>query len=122
VRAAAARRRDARSASRWAQHELARASVPSVPFQPSELIKVALVIWLGLIVHEEAGPARRLRAGHILRSSSSAAGRSASCCLGGDTGHRRWSWAGCCMGALFLIGVRLRLPAAGRAPRTASSS
>ncbi len=78
-----------------------------VQFQPSELIKVALVLWLGLIVTKKQDHLDRFGQGvmPILLVGGSAIGL---VLLGGDLGTVM-VMAAMLLGTLFLIGVRLRL-------------
>ncbi len=82
-------------------------AIGSVQFQPSELIKVALVIWLGLIVTKKQAQLGDFVHGivPILLVGGGAIGL---VLLGGDLGTVM-VMAAMLMGALFLIGVRLRL-------------
>ena len=78
-----------------------------VQFQPSELIKVALVIWLGLIVTKKQALLGEFSRGilPILLVGGVAIGL---VLLGGDLGTVMIMGA-MLLGALFIIGVRLRL-------------
>ena len=80
---------------------------PIPPFQPSELIKVALVIWLGLIVTKKQAQLDDFGRGivPILLVGGGAIGL---VLLGGDLGTVM-VMGGMLLGALFLIGVRFRL-------------
>jgi cell division protein FtsW len=79
----------------------------SVQFQPSELIKVALVIWLGLIVTKKKDQLGDFTHG-ILPILLVGGGAIGLVLLGGDLGTVM-VMAGMLLGTLFLIGVRLRL-------------
>jgi cell division protein FtsW len=78
-----------------------------VQFQPSELIKVALVLWLGLIVTKKKDQLGDFTHGilPIFLVGGAAIGL---VLLGGDLGTVM-VMAGMLLGTLFLIGVRLRL-------------
>ncbi len=76
-------------------------------FQPSELIKVALVMWLGLIVTKKQALLGDFTHG-ILPILLVGGGAITLVLLGGDLGTVI-IMGGMLLGALFLIGVRLRL-------------
>ncbi|WP_022893344.1 putative lipid II flippase FtsW [Agromyces subbeticus] len=78
-----------------------------VQFQPSELIKVALVMWLGLIVTKKEALLGDFVHG-ILPIILVGGGAIGLVLLGGDLGTVMVMGA-MLLGALFLIGVRLRL-------------
>ncbi|MGR0221659.1 putative lipid II flippase FtsW [Agromyces sp. ZXT2-6] len=78
-----------------------------VQFQPSELIKVALVLWLGLIVTKKKDQLGDFTHG-ILPILLVGGGAIGLVLLGGDLGTVM-VMAGMLLGTLFLIGVRLRL-------------
>jgi cell division protein FtsW len=78
-----------------------------VQFQPSELIKVALVLWLGLIVTKKKDQLGDFTHG-ILPILLVGGGAIGLVLLGGDLGTVM-VMAGILLGTLFLIGVRLRL-------------
>lgn len=78
-----------------------------VQFQPSEIIKVALVIWLGLIVTKKQALLGEFRRG-ILPILLVGGGAIGLVLLGGDLGTVMVMGA-MLLGALFLIGVRFRL-------------
>lgn len=78
-----------------------------VQFQPSEFIKVALVIWLGLIVTKKQDKLGDFTHG-ILPILLVGGGAIGLVLLGGDLGTVMIMGA-MLLGALFLIGVRLRL-------------
>ncbi len=78
-----------------------------VQFQPSELIKVALVIWLGLIVTKKQSLLGDFVHG-ILPILLVGGGAIGLVLLGGDLGTVM-VMASMLVGALFLIGVRIRL-------------
>jgi cell division protein FtsW len=80
---------------------------PIPPFQPSELIKVALVIWLGLIVTKKQAQLGDFMHG-ILPILLVGGGAIGLVLLGGDLGTVM-VMGGMLLGALFLIGVRFRL-------------
>jgi len=80
---------------------------PLPPFQPSEFIKVALVIWLGLIVTKKQAQLGDFVHG-ILPILLVGGGAIGLVLLGGDLGTVMVMGA-MLMGALFLIGVRFRL-------------
>jgi cell division protein FtsW len=82
-------------------------AIGPVQFQPSELIKVALVIWLGLIVTKKQALLGDFARG-ILPILLVGGGAIGLVLLGGDLGTVMIMGA-MLMGALFLIGVRLRL-------------
>ncbi|WP_159599997.1 putative lipid II flippase FtsW [Agromyces humi] len=77
-----------------------------VQFQPSEAIKVSMVLWLGLIVSRKQHVLNDLKQGlvPVLVTGGGAIGL---VLLGGDLGTVM-VMAGMLFGALFLIGVRLR--------------
>ncbi|WP_173923875.1 putative lipid II flippase FtsW [Agromyces sp. Marseille-P2726] len=80
---------------------------PIPPFQPSELIKVALVIWLGLIVTKKQAQLDDF--GHGIVPILLIGGVAIALVLiGGDLGTVMIMGA-MLLGALFLIGVRFRL-------------
>lgn len=80
---------------------------PIPPFQPSELIKVALVIWLGLIVTKKQAHLDDF--GHGILPILLVGGVAIGLVLvGGDLGTVM-VMGGMLLGALFLIGVRFRL-------------
>lgn len=81
--------------------------IGGVQFQPSELIKVALVIWLGLIVTKKKDQLGDFTHG-ILPILLVGGGAIGLVLLGGDLGTVM-VMAGMLLGTLFLIGVRLRL-------------
>ena len=103
--APAARRRHAARHRQSATTELARDRAGQ--FQPSEVIKVALVIWLGLIVTKKRHCSTTGRRASC-RSCWSAAAAIGLVLLGNDLGTAIIMVA-MVLGALFLIGVRLRL-------------
>ncbi|MCP2371706.1 cell division protein FtsW [Agromyces terreus] len=78
-----------------------------VQFQPSELIKVALVLWLGFIVTKKQAYLGDFRHG-ILPILLVGGGAIGLVLLGGDLGTVMIMGA-MLLGALFLIGVRFRL-------------
>ncbi|MFF2495806.1 putative lipid II flippase FtsW [Agromyces sp. NPDC058064] len=78
-----------------------------VQFQPSEFIKVALVIWLGLIVTKKQDKLGDFTHG-VLPILLVGGGAIGLVLLGGDLGTVMIMGA-MLLGALFLIGVRLRL-------------
>jgi len=78
-----------------------------VQFQPSELIKVALVLWLGLIVTKKQEQLGDFSKG-IMPILLVGGGAIGLVLLGGDLGTVM-IMAGMLMGTLFLIGVRFRL-------------
>ncbi|MBM7504599.1 putative lipid II flippase FtsW [Agromyces aurantiacus] len=78
-----------------------------VQFQPSELIKVALVLWLGLIVTKKQDHLHSFSQG-IMPILLVGGGAIGLVLLGGDLGTVM-VMAGMLLGTLFLIGVRLRL-------------
>lgn len=80
---------------------------PIPPFQPSELIKVSLVIWLGLIVTKKQAQLGDFVHG-ILPILLVGGGAIGLVLLGGDLGTVM-VMGGMLLGALFLIGVRFRL-------------
>jgi cell division protein FtsW len=82
-------------------------AIGAVQFQPSELIKVALVMWLGLIVTKKQAQLDSFTHGivPILLVGGAAIGL---VLLGGDLGTVI-IMGGMLLGALFLIGVRMRL-------------
>jgi cell division protein FtsW len=80
---------------------------PIPPFQPSELIKVSLVIWLGLIVTKKQDQLGDFVHG-ILPILLVGGGAIGLVLLGGDLGTVM-VMGGMLLGALFLIGVRFRL-------------
>jgi cell division protein FtsW len=82
-------------------------AIGSVQFQPSELIKVALVIWLGLIVTKKQAQLGDFVHG-ILPILLVGGGAIGLVLLGGDLGTVM-VMAAMLLGALFLIGVRIRL-------------
>ncbi|GAA1785044.1 putative lipid II flippase FtsW [Agromyces lapidis] len=81
--------------------------VGPVQFQPSEFIKVALVIWLGLIVTKKQDKLGDFTHG-VLPILLVGGGAIGLVLLGGDLGTVMIMGA-MLLGALFLIGVRLRL-------------
>lgn len=82
-------------------------AIAGVQFQPSELIKVALVIWLGLIVTRKQDKLGDFTHG-ILPILLVGGGAIGLVLLGGDLGTVMIMGA-MLIGALFLIGVRFRL-------------
>ena len=82
-------------------------AIGPVQFQPSELIKVALVMWLGLIVTKKEPYLGEFRRG-ILPILLVGGGSIGLVLLGGDLGTVMIMGA-MLLGALFLIGVRFRL-------------
>ena len=82
-------------------------AIGQVQFQPSELIKVALVIWLGLIVTKKQALLGDFTRG-ILPILLVGGGAIGLVLLGGDLGTVMIMGA-MLLGALFLIGVRFRL-------------
>jgi cell division protein FtsW len=82
-------------------------AIGGVQFQPSELIKVALVIWLGLIVTKKQAQLGDFTHG-IVPILLVGGGAIALVLLGGDLGTVM-IMGSMLMGALFLIGVRIRL-------------
>lgn len=82
-------------------------AIGPVQFQPSELIKVALVMWLGLIVTKKQAVLGDFTHG-ILPILLVGGGAIGLVLLGGDLGTVIIMGA-MLLGALFLIGVRLRL-------------
>ena len=78
-----------------------------IQFQPSELIKVALVIWLGLIVTKKQAYLGDLGKG-VMPILLVGGGSIALVLLGGDLGTVMIMGA-MLLGTLFLIGVRFRL-------------
>jgi cell division protein FtsW len=76
-------------------------------FQPSELIKVALVLWLGLIITKKESQLGDFSHG-IMPILIVGGGAIGLVLLGGDLGTVM-IMAGMLMGTLFLIGVRFRL-------------
>ncbi|GGI48436.1 cell division protein FtsW [Agromyces flavus] len=78
-----------------------------VQFQPSELIKVALVLWLGLIVTKKQEHLHEFGQG-IMPILLVGGGAIGLVLLGGDLGTVM-VMAAMLLGTLFLIGVRLRL-------------
>ena len=91
-------------------------AIGPVQFQPSELIKVALVIWLGCIAHDEAGAARRLRHAASCPILLVGGGAIGLVLVGNDLGTVMIMGA-IALGALFFAGVRLRLLLPSRARR-----
>ena len=81
--------------------------IGSVQFQPSEFIKVALVMWLGLIVTKKEALLGDFVHG-VLPIVLVGGGAIGLVLLGGDLGTVMIMGA-MLLGALFLIGVRLRL-------------
>ncbi|SIN78383.1 putative lipid II flippase FtsW [Agromyces cerinus] len=81
--------------------------IGSVQFQPSEFIKVALVLWLGLIVTKKEAQLGDFVHG-VLPIVLVGGGAIGLVLLGGDLGTVMIMGA-MLLGALFLIGVRLRL-------------
>jgi cell division protein FtsW len=81
--------------------------IGSVQFQPSELIKVALVLWLGLIVTKKQDHLGDFGKG-IMPILLVGGGAIGLVLVGGDLGTVM-VMAAMLIGALFLIGVRLRL-------------
>ncbi|MBM7830772.1 cell division protein FtsW [Agromyces cerinus] len=81
--------------------------IGSVQFQPSEFIKVALVMWLGLIVTKKEAQLGDFVHG-VLPIVLVGGGAIGLVLLGGDLGTVMIMGA-MLLGALFLIGVRLRL-------------
>lgn len=81
--------------------------IGAIQFQPSELIKVALVLWLGLIVTKKKDQLGDFAHG-ILPILLVGGGAISLVLLGGDLGTVM-VMAGMLLGTLFLIGVRLRL-------------
>ncbi|GAA1835764.1 putative lipid II flippase FtsW [Agromyces salentinus] len=82
-------------------------AVGPVQFQPSELIKVALVLWLGLIVTKKQAYLGDFRKG-IIPILLVGGGSIGLVLLGGDLGTVMIMGA-MLLGALFLVGVRFRL-------------
>ena len=82
-------------------------AIGPVQFQPSELIKVALVMWLGLIVTKKQALLGDFAHG-IMPILLVGGGAIALVLVGGDLGTVIIMGA-MLLGALFLIGVRLRL-------------
>ena len=82
-------------------------AIGPVQFQPSEFIKVALVMWLGLIVTKKQEYLDDFTKG-ILPIVLVGGGAIGLVLLGGDLGTVM-IMGGMLLGALFLIGVRLRL-------------
>jgi len=82
-------------------------AIGSFQFQPSELIKVALVIWLGLIVTKKQAVLDDFGRG-ILPILIVGGGAIGLVLLGGDLGTVM-IMGGMLIGGLFLIGVRLRV-------------
>ncbi len=82
--------------------------IGSVTFQPSEMIKVALVMWLGLIVTKKQDRLGDFVHGIMPILLVGGGGAIGLVLLGGDLGTVM-IMATMLFGALFLIGVRLRL-------------
>lgn len=82
-------------------------SIAGVQFQPSEMIKVALVIWLGMILEKKQGRFDDWR--HVLIPVFGVGGGAVMLVLiGGDLGTVM-IMAGILFGALFFAGVKLRM-------------
>ncbi len=82
-------------------------SIGGVQFQPSEMIKVALVVWLGMILDKKQGMLEDWK--HVLIPVFGVGGGAVMLVLiGGDLGTVV-IMAGILFGALFFAGVRLRM-------------
>lgn len=82
-------------------------SIAGVQFQPSEMIKVALVIWLGMILEKKQGRFNDWR--HVLIPVFGVGGGAVMLVLiGGDLGTVM-IMAGILFGALYFAGVKLRM-------------
>jgi cell division protein FtsW len=82
-------------------------SIAGVQFQPSEMIKVALVIWLGMILEKKQGRFDDWR--HVLIPVFGVGGGAVMLVLiGGDLGTVM-IMAGILFGALYFAGVKLRM-------------
>jgi cell division protein FtsW len=82
-------------------------SIAGVQFQPSEMIKVALVIWLGMILEKKQGRFDDWR--HVVIPVFGVGGGAVMLVLiGGDLGTTM-IMAGILFGALFFAGVKLRM-------------